>query len=97
MRPSANKTFVRFRHYSDDQLVTLARRLPSGGELHLDLRAVDHLSSAALAALVALNLRLTSMEKRLVLRNLDPHLYHLLHLTRLTAVLEARCGTAVAT
>jgi anti-anti-sigma factor len=102
MHHPVKKTFVRFRHYSDDQLVTLARRLPPGGELHLDLRGVDHLSSAALAALLALNLRLTRTEKRLVLHNLDPDLYHLLHLTRLTAVLETRCqaapgGTAVVT
>jgi anti-anti-sigma factor len=101
MRPPVNKTFVRFPHYSDEQLAALARRLPPDAELHLDLRGVDDLGSAAVATLLALNQRLTSAGKRLVLYNLAPDLYHLLDLTRLTAVLEARCqaapgGTAVA-
>jgi anti-anti-sigma factor len=96
MRLPVTKTVVRFLRHSDDQLVNLARRLPPGGELHLDLRGVDHLGSAALGTLVTLSRRLACTGKSLVLNNLDPALYRLLDLTRLTAVLESRCEAAPA-
>ncbi len=94
MRLPVTKTIVRFLRHSDEQLVSLARRLPPGGELHLDLRGVDHLGSNALGTLLALNRQLACTGKSLVLNNLDPALYRLLDLTRLSTVLESRCEPA---
>jgi anti-anti-sigma factor len=74
----------------DEQLHTLARRLGLGGELRLDLEGVAHLGSTALSRLLALNRQLEATGKALVLDNLDPAVYELLHLTRLTTVLESR-------
>jgi hypothetical protein len=55
MRTPVNKPFVR-SPYSDEQVATLARRLPHGAEFHLDLRDVDGMGSAAVAALLGLYL-----------------------------------------
>jgi anti-anti-sigma regulatory factor len=51
---------------------------------------VAHLGSTALSRLLALNRQLAATGKALVLDNLDPAVYELLHLTRLTTVLESR-------
>ena len=63
---------------------------PFAEELHVDLSAVDSLSSAGLGLLVSLHRRLVRSQGRLVVANAADHVLELLQLTRLDTLLDVR-------
>jgi anti-anti-sigma factor len=62
----------------------------SSAHLLLDFGKVGYLNSTALAKLVGLYARLRASGRRLALENVAPHVYEVLHVTRLTTVLDVR-------
>ncbi len=69
----------------------------TGSDLCLDMGAVAYLSSTALGKFVSLNRKLKASGGRLCLIKVDPTVYELFSLTRLTTVLDVRrkIGTPV--
>jgi anti-anti-sigma factor len=76
-----------------DELIALARGL-GRAELRLDFDRVEYLCSTALGKLIYLNKSLVAGGGRLALVNLDPDLYEVFSLTRLTTVLDVRAKRA---
>jgi anti-anti-sigma factor len=72
-----------------DELYRLAEER-SSANLLLDFGKVGYLNSMALAKLVGLYTRLRASGRRLALENVSPHVYEVLHVTRLTMVLDVR-------
>jgi anti-anti-sigma factor len=71
------------------ELFRLAREL-AGARLRLDLGGVTYLSSAGLGTLLALHRRVRAAGGRLALENVEPAVYEVFQVTRLTAVLNVR-------
>jgi STAS domain-containing protein len=57
-------------------------------QLQLDLGRVHHASSFLVTTLVSLHHRIRDMGDRLVLRNVDPHLQHMIQARTLAHILE---------
>jgi anti-anti-sigma factor len=62
----------------------------SSAHLLLDFGKVGYLNSTALAKLIGLYTRLRVSGRRLALANVAPNVYEVLHVTRLTTVLDVR-------
>ena len=62
--------------------------MPGQRELHLDLSAVEYISSCGLGKLVGLHTRMARAGGHLALTNLAPFVYELFRLTRLDSLLE---------
>lgn len=71
------------------QLFSLAEHL-GRRKLHLDLGAVEYLTSTALGKFITLNKKVRSEGGELSFRNVCQPLYELFTLTRLTSVLDVR-------
>jgi anti-anti-sigma factor len=71
------------------ELFALAERL-GGGELCLDLKHVEYLSSTAMSKFMALHNKIKADGGRLSIIKVDPTLYELFSLARLTSVLDVR-------
>jgi anti-anti-sigma factor len=61
-----------------------------GRRLHLDLGDVEHLTSTAMGKLASLQTRVRQAGGQLELHNVQPWVYELLEVTRLTQVLTVR-------
>ena len=57
-------------------------------KLLISFSNVDHLSSAALGALITINHRVRDREGQLRLANIDPHIYEVFVITRLNKLFE---------
>jgi anti-anti-sigma factor len=71
------------------ELFALAERL-GGGELCLDLKHVRYLSSTAMSNFMSLNEKVKADGGRLSITKVDPILYELFSLARVTRVLDVR-------
>lgn len=60
------------------------------GSCVLDLEELDHISSAGLGLLVALQLRLDRQGHRVTLANVNPHIQELLRLAALDSIFSIR-------
>ncbi|HEX5273008.1 MAG TPA: STAS domain-containing protein [Gemmataceae bacterium] len=81
------------REAEDEHLVSLLAQLPQD-QLSLDFRKVSFLTSLGLAMLITLHKRLTGQGRRLVLINLQPHVYELFSVTYLNTLLDVRLQEA---
>jgi anti-sigma B factor antagonist len=76
-------------HALGEELFDFNRQF-AGSELCLDMEAVTYLSSTALGKFVTLNRKVKAGGGRLRLVGVDPTLYELFRVTRLTTVLDIR-------
>lgn len=79
-----NQIFEKLNELADAENVPL---------ILLNFRKVEHLSSAALGALITLNKKVGQRNGRLVLANIHPQIYEVFKITRLDKVFEIRGTT----
>jgi len=71
----------------EDELFSLVSKSP-GVKLLLDFSAVEHLSSAALGMLINLNKRVQKQNGALKLSSINPQIYEVFKITKLTKMFD---------